>query len=412
MSEFNDFFTSGGNYNYMGDYNTPGIDYPDYTNWSQSLDTQYATPGAGTSVWGDGSSYDWAGPSMYDLAYGGSSGSVPMQGGQYSSAGIMGDITPGVYGDVAQQQDPSMWGSLLGKFGDMPFDKQVGLGMGVLNGLGSFMASKQTNKNNKKAAKIMEQEASMRRKMQEAQLKTSQIAHSWSDSVDPIAQAQTYQYKPLTAEQAARYGETGAPYQQMVADPLAQYSPNTGRIQLAEGGMAEGGEPEPYYPHALSRLPDLGWVGYMLNAGKGIHKEDFPEESISARDRLAGFGKNGAVGMATKTRQQRVDEEINGKARGGLAQCACGGASSHQGYALGGDTSGQSDKIPAMLSDGEYVFDADTVAALGDGNTKAGASALDQMRMEVRKHKRSAPINKIPPKAKPAAKYLPKKGKK
>jgi hypothetical protein len=61
-----------------------------------------------------------------------------------------------------------------------------------------------------------------------------------------------------------------------------------------------------------------------------------------------------------------------------------------------------------MLSGGEYVMDADVVAALGDGNTEAGAGALDVLRENVRKHKRSAPVHKIPPKAKPAAHYLPK----
>ena len=75
------------------------------------------------------------------------------------------------------------------------------------------------------------------------------------------------------------------------------------------------------------------------------------------------------------------------------------------GYARGG-TAGQDDKVPAMLSHGEYVIDADTVAALGDGNNEAGAGALDRMRENVRRHKRSAPPNKIPPKAKAPEQYL------
>lgn len=73
---------------------------------------------------------------------------------------------------------------------------------------------------------------------------------------------------------------------------------------------------------------------------------------------------------------------------------------------VGGGTTGQGDKIPAMLSDGEFVVDADTVAALGDGNNAAGASALEQMRQNIRKHKRSAPVSKIPPKAKKPEQYL------
>lgn len=73
---------------------------------------------------------------------------------------------------------------------------------------------------------------------------------------------------------------------------------------------------------------------------------------------------------------------------------------------LRGGTSGQSDQIDARLSDGEYVFDADTVSALGDGNTEAGAKKLDQMRVAIRKHKRSANPKKIPPKAKTPERYM------
>jgi hypothetical protein len=123
-------------------------------------------------------------------------------------------------------------------------------------------------------------------------------------------------------------------------------------------------------------------------------------------------------------------------------------------YAQGKGT-GQSDDIPAMLHDGDYVIDADAVAALGDGSSKAGAQALSQfqskvphkmssggqavpakiadgeyvfpeafvtalgggdnkqgsklldaMRKELREHKRSAPTSKIPPKAKSPLDYL------
>ena len=77
-----------------------------------------------------------------------------------------------------------------------------------------------------------------------------------------------------------------------------------------------------------------------------------------------------------------------------------------RGFAVEGPGTGQSDDIPTMLADGEYVFDADTVAALGDGSSKAGAEALDKMREAIRAHKRSAPVDKIPPKAKSPLEYL------
>ena len=67
---------------------------------------------------------------------------------------------------------------------------------------------------------------------------------------------------------------------------------------------------------------------------------------------------------------------------------------------------GQSDDIPAMLADGEYVIDAETVAQIGNGSTKAGAQALDKFRENIRAHKRSAPVHKIPPKTKALTSYL------
>ena len=125
------------------------------------------------------------------------------------------------------------------------------------------------------------------------------------------------------------------------------------------------------------------------------------------------------------------------------------------GYYASGRGTGQSDDIPAMLHDGDYVMDADTVASFGDGSSKAGAQVMDKfhhmvphnmseggspvpakiadgeyvfpdsfvtalgggdnklgsklldtMREELRAHKRSAPDTKIPPKAKSPLDYL------
>lgn len=127
------------------------------------------------------------------------------------------------------------------------------------------------------------------------------------------------------------------------------------------------------------------------------------------------------------------------------------------GYYAGGRGTGQSDDIPAMLHDGDYVIDAEAVSALGDGSSKAGKDALtgfmrqvphrdgaegkpvpaqiadgefvlpasfvtalgggdnkrgaqmlDTMRERLRAHKRSAPTSKIPPKALSPLDYLKK----
>jgi hypothetical protein len=66
---------------------------------------------------------------------------------------------------------------------------------------------------------------------------------------------------------------------------------------------------------------------------------------------------------------------------------AKGGSSKRSEFAVNGPGTGRSDDIPAVLSDGEYVIDAETVALLGDGSNKAGAKKLDELRVKVRKHK-------------------------
>lgn len=73
-----------------------------------------------------------------------------------------------------------------------------------------------------------------------------------------------------------------------------------------------------------------------------------------------------------------------------------------------GDTGGQDDTVNALLSHGEHVFDADTVASIGDGNNEAGHKVLDGWKQSLRTHKRSAPASSIPPKFKGVKAYLPK----
>jgi hypothetical protein len=57
--------------------------------------------------------------------------------------------------------------------------------------------------------------------------------------------------------------------------------------------------------------------------------------------------------------------------------------------------SGQDDKIPAWLSDGEYVWSAQDVADLGDGSTDEGVRRLDKMRQMVRKGAGRKDVKKI-----------------
>jgi hypothetical protein len=173
----------------------------------------------------------------------------------------------------------------------------------------------------------------------------------------------------------------------------------------------------------------LGFLGGL--AGAGVSAWDaMAKNKLMAKDRkrmMAERAAQQARAMAydapiysTNTRTANPtwgagNAAFSNNSLAGIKPMAEGGSTG--GYARGGSaryveggTSGQADQVPAMLSDGEFVFDADSVAALGDGNNAAGASALEQMRRNIRKHKRSAPANKIPPKAKKPEQYL-KKGK-
>lgn len=81
-----------------------------------------------------------------------------------------------------------------------------------------------------------------------------------------------------------------------------------------------------------------------------------------------------------------------------------GGGWAEGGY-IPGDSGGMDDDVPALidgkepakLSSGEFVFDAATVAALGDGNNEAGAKKLNMLREAIRKkaygHKKQPPKN-------------------
>lgn len=85
---------------------------------------------------------------------------------------------------------------------------------------------------------------------------------------------------------------------------------------------------------------------------------------------------------------------------------AQGGLSVMSRFVKGGGT-GRSDEINAKLSDGEYVIDAETVAMIGDGSSKAGAKKLDEMRAKIRQHKGKALAKgKFSPDAKSPLTYL------
>lgn len=86
-------------------------------------------------------------------------------------------------------------------------------------------------------------------------------------------------------------------------------------------------------------------------------------------------------------------------AKGGLPTMHKGREDFRHGKHVAGEGDGQSDDIPAMLADGEFVFPADVVSALGNGSTKAGTDKLYEMMHSIRDRARSKGSKDLPPPA-------------
>lgn len=99
-----------------------------------------------------------------------------------------------------------------------------------------------------------------------------------------------------------------------------------------------------------------------------------------------GYGPEQAFFSNVPQGAKNTSTAYTGYAEGGSTGYSHGGEP-RSSFAVGGPGDGREDKIPAMLSDGEYVMDAETVAMLGNGSNKAGANMLDKFRVNVRKQK-------------------------
>ena len=139
--------------------------------------------------------------------------------------------------------------------------------------------------------------------------------------------------------------------------------------------------------------PSIAWDWDQLQA-------DANNANMSLSDFMSSNWNNITKGEynAKTTQVAQAEPDTAQMARGGLSQVA---------YLARGAGTGRSDEIPARLSDGEYVMDAETVAMIGDGSTDAGAKRLDKMRSDVRKHKgKSLAKGKFSPDAKSPLSYL------
>jgi len=184
--------------------------------------------------------------------------------------------------------------------------------------------------------------------------------------------------------------------------------------------MQEGGEvPEQAHDFADLREPpenlsphDAGMqqtVVEAMMALRGEHPdperavrkfiETFGEDEFAELRRMvlaqprAGDGEEEEEAEEGERPDEESDEDAETERPAEPAQAGPSGGSYQVGGLLRGPGTGQSDEIEAvtpggrkvLLSDGEYVIDAPTVAALGDGSTSSGARRLDNFRQEVRR---------------------------
>jgi hypothetical protein len=179
---------------------------------------------------------------------------------------------------------------------------------------------------------------------------------------------------------------TYTPAQTPTGQPMQQTQ------QAQQGQQPQQGQQQPdqnYFSYGTANEIDA-----ILNPLKGMGTAFTPYALGAKEGGLASVLM--AEGGTTGTRHGRY-------AGGGLNTVEHSGkmrVDFRRGDAVTGPGDGQSDDIPAMLADGEFVFPADVVAALGNGSTKAGSDKLYDMMHSIRAYHRSAKPQDLPPPAK------------
>jgi hypothetical protein len=204
---------------------------------------------------------------------------------------------------------------------------------------------------------------------------------------------------------------------------LRMYAPDAEKYVVPQF-FAEGGQPDvqamidSYSKNDLqSALKNLGNIDTGLTQPKGqmfslkqvgVPSQPQPLRQMSVIPQLAALLQSRGMHLAEGGQPDHAHPHYDG-----TPLFRTGGLESLGGKYVEGKGDGTSDDIAAMLANGEYVFSADVVSALGNGSNKAGAKELDQMVQAIRARARSAPPDKLPPDAKSPLEYLKSsKGKK
>ena len=180
--------------------------------------------------------------------------------------------------------------------------------------------------------------------------------------------------------------------QDKFVDPLA-------KLQALQEGMNT--EKMPALPQVNTQEPDMPDQG---NWKYGTAPDDldslFGEKSEEEEGSL-GFKAGGYVAPLQMASGGAMPLPLLVKSGGALGALPRGDGrlDYRHGAHVAGEGDGQSDDIKAMLADGEFVFPADVVSALGNGSTKAGSDKLYEMMHSIRARARSKKPKDLPPPA-------------
>ena len=173
--------------------------------------------------------------------------------------------------------------------------------------------------------------------------------------------------------------------------------------------------PNPYMPQNISEgTPDIKFSkdgGSMGGLGHYEHKPEFVTGHTGYYAQGGGTGQSDDIPALLKDGDYVMDADIVAALGDGSNKAGAEALHHfmsqfpHKHY----ENHSQGGHINAMIADGEFVFPSSLVTALGGGSNKEGAKKLDEMREKIREHKRSASTNKIPPKAKSPLSYMEKK---
>jgi hypothetical protein len=166
-----------------------------------------------------------------------------------------------------------------------------------------------------------------------------------------------------------------------------------------------GGRAAPMNPRMMQTGMPAGGMGRGMPMRGGLEQAMQTGNMPPAGSSNMPQGRPQPVNRNPRTSYYQYGTPPGGAPKPGMA--AGGALNMVRSYNIGGGADGRSDDVDAVLSDGEYVFDAETVALLGNGSSEAGADRLDQMREQIRKQKgKHLAQGKISPDAQSPLSYL------